>query len=116
MRQVPFRQLSTAVRKNDRTVFAIKPAAETPATAATALAVNFDPQNLTKTDLLYFPPDLSGSGAQLDREDFALEYTHVPTGTDVITGVKLRATFSRDRNALGSVTPILYSYNIRLSF
>lgn len=114
MTQIPFRQLTTSVRKTDKTVFAIKEASESPTTATAVVAVNFDPQD--SLDILYMPPDILGTEIPLSREDFAIEYAYIPTGADTITGVKLRATFMRDPNASGSVTPILYNYSVRLAY
>jgi hypothetical protein len=115
MQQVSFRQLSTNTRKTDHAVFAVKRAAETPATATDVVVVNFDPR--TSTDVLYLPPDLSALGTTpLLREDFALEYVFIPTAVEALTGIKLRATLERGVDTDGSVTPILRGYTIRVSY
>jgi hypothetical protein len=114
LHQTTFRQLSTAVLKTDRTVFAIKPAAEAPATSSDAVVVNFDPR--VSMDRLYFPPDLTGSGIPLDREDFEFSYAFTPAGVTSLTGLILRATLDRDPDVEGSVTPILRRYTLRISY
>ena len=113
MQQTKWTQLTTGVRKTDRTVFAIKAADEGPATGTPVLVVNFDPQN--STDLLYFPPDLTGSGLPLRREDFEFEYSFTPTSVTTLTGLVLRARLKRSPDSEGSVTPILRNYTLRLS-
>lgn len=114
MTQMTFRQFSTNTRRTDRTVFAVKAAAEAPATSDPVVAVNFDPRD--SDDLLYFPPDLTGSNLPLDREDFELDYAFIPTSVAALTGITLRATLTRDAQFDGSISPFLKSYNIRVSY
>jgi hypothetical protein len=114
LQQVTWTQLSTNVRKTDRTVFAVKAATEEPTTATAAIVVNFDPESAI--DRLYFPPDLSGTGLPLAREDFEFEYSFTPADVTSLTGLILRATLDRSPDAEGSLTPILRSYTLRLSF
>lgn len=114
LQQIAFQQLSTAVLKTDRAVFATKAAAEEPATGGDALVVNFDPRSAL--DRLYFPPDLTGSGIPLDREDFEFSYAFIPAGVTSLTGLILRATLERAPDVEGSVTPILRRYTLRLSY
>jgi hypothetical protein len=109
-----FRQFSTNTRKTDRTVFALKAAAEAPATSDPVIVVNFDPRDTD--DLLYFPPDLTGSNLPLSREDFELDYAFIPTSVTALTGIKLRATLERDPSAQGSISPLLQAYSIRVSY
>lgn len=115
MQQVTFQQLTTGIRKTDRTVFAIKPAATEPVSGADVLVLNYDP-GTTGADLLYFPPDVSGSGLPLAREDFEFEYAFLPADVTTLTGLILRATLHRSPDAEGSLTPILRRYTLRFSY
>jgi hypothetical protein len=114
LQQVTWTQFSTSVRKTDRTVFTVKAADEGPVTATAAIVTNFDPE--TTTDRLYFPPDITGTGIPLDREDFEFEYSFTPTIATSLTSLILRATLDRSPDTEGSRTPILKSYTLRLSF
>lgn len=115
MQQVTFQQLTTGVRQDDHSVFAIKDAAEAPVTGGDVVVTNFDPR-IVDNDLLYFPPDLTGSGIPLGREDFEFEYAFVPADVTSLTGLILRATLERSPDVDGSVTPILRRYVLRLSY
>ena len=116
MTQVTWSQLTDATRATDKGVFAIKGAAESPATPVARVAINYDPQALTDTDLLYFPPDITGSGIPLARADFELEYASVISAAAVLNALYLRATFDRSPDSETGVTPILKAYTLRLSY
>ena len=106
----------TAVRATVRSVFAIKLASESPATPNDQIALNFDPQSLTETDLLYFPPDLTGSGIPLTRGDFELEYASVIDAAASLDALYFRAILDRTPDSETGVTPILKGYTLRLSY
>ena len=114
MSQIPYRQLTVNTRKTDRTVFALKAAAEAPTTSQPVIVVNFDPRD--SSDILYFPPDLTGSNLPLSREDFELDYAFIPTNVAPLTGLLLRATLERDPGVTASVSPLLKSYSVRVSY
>jgi hypothetical protein len=114
MLSIPYRMLTTGIRKTDHTTFAIKPAEEDPVTSSDKIVINFDPQEVE--DLMYFPPDITGAGLPLDREDFELEYAYIPSGTTSLTGLILRATLERTPELTEAATPILRSYSLRVSY
>lgn len=99
---VSLHYLQSAIGKDDRTSFAVDD--------SNNVVVNYNPA--AKNDVLYLYP---GSTTVQTMERFELQYSEEASGGTPITSVLFKAVFKRLDGYTADRTPVLRSYNLRLS-
>jgi len=95
-------RLTTSIRREDTGYFAVD---------GSTLVFNNDPFSVQSGVITILP----GGSVPLAKERMAIGYKYLPSGTDPITGVILRATLNRKTGSREEVTPTIYGYNVRFT-
>jgi hypothetical protein len=101
MMEIPYFKLKYDTYPTNRSVFSVDD---------DDVIINWDP--VTQPELLY----LTAGGSIQKREDFELQYSYTIDSDKVVTGIKLKAEFSRDPSEPVYRTPVLEEYSLRLSY